>query len=128
MSAQDRSGRQPGNVFARAWRRLSAPGSEQSDRDPADHEAVAIDDCRDREKVTLQGTLSDVRTTTCDGTPSLQARLGDGSGTVTVIWLGRNAIPGIETGRTVRIIGRVSCRKDRRVVYNPRYELTPDPR
>lgn len=126
MGSQDRSARQPGNMFTRAWRRLSAPGAAPAVQDSADQETVAIDDCRDREKVTLHGTLSDVRTTLCDGTPSLRAQLGDGSGTVTVIWLGRKEIPGIAPGRSVRIIGRVSCRQDRRVVYNPRYELTPD--
>ena len=47
----------------------------------------------------------------------------DGSGEVTLVWLGRKKIPGIETGRTVKATGRISCKQGRKVMYNPAYEL-----
>lgn len=117
-----------GNMFTRAWRRLSAPGTDTStEQQESEDPAVAINSCRDREMVTVDGTLSAVRTTVCQDTPSLQAELSDGSGALMLIWLGRREIPGIETGRRVRIAGRVSSREGKRIMYNPRYELTPGP-
>jgi hypothetical protein len=57
------------------------------------------------------------------GVPALEAELYDGSGTVTVIWLGRRRIAGVEPGRSVLVEGTVSEQKGHRVLFNPRYEL-----
>ncbi len=51
--------------------------------------------------------------------------LYDGSGSVTVIWLGRRRIPGIDAGRTIVVRGRLTCNTDNPTIYNPRYELKP---
>ena len=42
---------------------------------------------------------------------------------LTLIWLGREVIEGIETGRALTVHGRVGRRGEERVLYNPRYEL-----
>jgi hypothetical protein len=42
---------------------------------------------------------------------------------VTLIWLGRRRIPGIEPGRTMRVRGRIALREGRKVLYNPYYEI-----
>lgn len=123
---RDSNQRERGNLFTRAWRRWAAADTERPEEADDDPGSVSIDACRDREKVTLDGTLSEVRTTTCAGTTSLRATLTDRSGTVVLIWLGRSEISGIEPGRKVRVLGRISLHQDRRVMYNPRYELTPD--
>ncbi|MGO1974399.1 MAG: OB-fold nucleic acid binding domain-containing protein [Propionibacteriaceae bacterium] len=121
----------PGGVFGRVWRRLTSSNAELEaaalQREVAETGAVSIKSCEDRDKVILSGALSDVTINPCGDAPALEAQLTDGSGTVTLIWLGRQEIPGIEPGRTVRIVGRISCRADRRVIYNPGYELLPDP-
>ena len=57
--------------------------------------------------------------------PTLEAELYDGSDVVTLVWLGRRHIAGIEPGRQLTIRGRVATRDDRKVVYNPYYELEP---
>ena len=57
------------------------------------------------------------------GTPSLEASLYDGSGMVTLVWLGRRKIAGIKPGVDLKASGRVSCQEGRRVIFNPRYEL-----
>ena len=57
----------------------------------------------------------------------LEVELRDGSGGVTLVWLGRRQIPGIDAGRTLKVQGRISCHEGRRLVYNPRYELLPTP-
>ena len=44
---------------------------------------------------------------------------------MTLVWLGRRQIPGIDPGRTIKVCGRISCQEGRRLLYNPRYELLP---
>ena len=58
-------------------------------------------------------------------TPALEIELYDGSGSVTVVWLGRRRIPGIDAGRTIVVRGRLTCNTDNPTIYNPRYELKP---
>jgi hypothetical protein len=83
----------------------------------------AIVDAVDREYVELQGSLSTVTLRPRGGVPALEAELYDGSGVITVIWLGRRRIAGIEPGRRVRVAGRIGLQDSARVMYNPRYEL-----
>jgi hypothetical protein len=83
----------------------------------------AIADAADREKVKLQGSLRTVTLRPRGGVPALEAELYDGSGVITVVWLGRRRIAGIEPGRHVRVEGRIGVQEGARVMYNPRYEL-----
>jgi hypothetical protein len=55
--------------------------------------------------------------------PTLEADLFDGTDVVTLVWLGRRHIAGIEPGRMLTVRGRVAVRDDRKVIYNPYYEL-----
>lgn len=86
-----------------------------------------IEDAADRRRVVIRGTLRHVTLRPRSGTPALEAELYDGSGAVTVIWLGRRRIAGIEPGVSLRVEGRLSTQDDARVIYNPRYELSPHP-
>lgn len=83
----------------------------------------AIADARDRERVTLTGTLRTVTLRPRGGVPALEAELYDGSGMITLIWLGRRRIGAIEPGRLVKVQGRIGVQDQGRVMYNPRYEL-----
>ena len=84
---------------------------------------VAINDAPDREKVVVQGTLKTVTLRPRGGVPALEAELYDGSGSISVIWLGRRRIGGIAPGRVLRVEGRIGVQDNQRVMYNPRYEL-----
>src|ERR1044071_6094006 len=84
---------------------------------------VTIADAPDRERVTVQGTLRTVTLRPRGGVPALEAELYDGSGVITVIWLGRRRIAGIKPGRQIRVEGRIGVHNDSRLIYNPRYEL-----
>jgi hypothetical protein len=53
----------------------------------------------------------------------LQAELGGGADLITVIWLGRTHIAGIEAGRALAVEGMLSQQRGRRIMYNPRYDL-----
>ncbi len=118
-------------MLARAWRRLGSSNeeleSEELQRNVRDEGAVPIRTCEDRQQVSLTGTISTVTIHPRGGHPALEVELRDGSGAVTLVWLGRRQIPGIDPGRTIKIWGRISCHDGRRLVYNPRYELLPTP-
>ncbi len=62
---------------------------------------------------------------TSRGAPALDAELWDGSGTVTLVWLGRRRIKGIDPGRSIVVRGRVSVIDGQRTIFNPTYELRP---
>lgn len=87
--------------------------------------ATPIAQCPDREPVCIIGTLRTVTFRPRAGVPALEAELWDGTGSVTVIWLGRREIPGIDPGRTIKLRGRITSLKGRRAIYNPVYELRP---
>jgi hypothetical protein len=53
----------------------------------------------------------------------LRAELGGTGEPITVIWLGRSRITGIEPGRVVAVEGMLSMQRGRKIMYNPRYEL-----
>lgn len=89
--------------------------------------ATPIVDCTDREAVCILGTLRTVTFRPRAGVPALQAELWDGTGSVTVVWLGRRSIPGIDPGRAVKVRGRITALRGQRVIYNPIYELRPGP-
>jgi hypothetical protein len=84
---------------------------------------TSIEDAVDRRRVVVRGTLRHVTLRPRSGTPALEAQLYDGAGTLTVVWLGRRRIAGVEPGVALRVQGRVSTQYGRRVIYNPRYEL-----
>jgi hypothetical protein len=82
-----------------------------------------ISECPDRDRVTVSGTLRTVTLRPRAGVPALEAELYDGTGTITVLWLGRRRIAGIFPGRTIKVTGRIGVHGGARVIYNPRYEL-----
>ena len=87
--------------------------------------ATPIAQCNDREAVCILGTLRTVTFRPRAGVPALQAELWDGTGSVTVVWLGRRTIPGIDPGRAIKVRGRITALGGQRVIYNPIYELRP---
>lgn len=119
------------NMIQRALRRLASSNaeleSEELQRNVRSEGSVPIKTCEDRQQVSLTGSICTVTITPRGGHPTLEVELRDGSGAVTLVWLGRRQIPGIDPGRTVKIWGRISCHEGRRLVYNPRYELLPTP-
>lgn len=75
------------------------------------------------ELVSVTGRLRTVVYTPRTNLPTLEADLYDGSDVVTLVWLGRRQIAGIEPGRALTARGRVAIRDRRKVIYNPYYEL-----
>ena len=115
-------------LWQRTKQRLSR-GQEALEADELRAEAVEAG-CReiashdDRDVCTLHGTLRHVTLRPHGGVVALEAELYDGSGTVTLVWLGRRQIAGIGAGRQLTVHGRLSCSDGKRLLFNPRYELT----
>ncbi len=80
---------------------------------------VPIRECNHGAIVCVSGTVRVVTLRPTQLTPALEIELFDGSGYLTVIWLGRRRISGIATGRRMIISGRLICAPEARVVYNP---------
>lgn len=116
-------------VLKRALSRLAASAK--------DHEAAElrsectsagctpVDELAAGELVAVKGTLRTVTLRPRAGVPALVAELYDGSGSISLVWLGRRQIPGIDPGRRLTCYGRVAHDHDQPVIFNPRYELRP---
>lgn len=103
--------------------------SDQESRDlRATYRKSGLDcicDAPDREQVRLRGTLKTVTLRPRGGVPALEAELFDGTGVITIVWLGRRRIAGIGPGRSLEVQGRIGAHDGERIIYNPRYELLP---
>jgi hypothetical protein len=77
------------------------------------------------ERTEVTGRLRAVVYTPSENVPTLEAELFDGSGAVSLVWLGRRRIAGIEPGRRLLVRGRVGVHDVRLAIYNPWYELQP---
>jgi hypothetical protein len=120
--SQQRQGR-----FRRLLSKLTTSDAEleaqELQQDAVESGSTPIGRCGDREKVTVTGTLRTVTLRPRAGVPALEAELYDGSGTLSVVWLGRRRIGGVEPGRVLTASGRVSWAEGHPVMFNPRYEL-----
>ena len=86
--------------------------------------AQRVIDCRRGQDVTMVGTLRSVETCGKGGASGVRAELFDGSDIVTLVWLGQRRIPGIDSGRTLRVRGRVGeLENGGKAIYNPHYEI-----
>jgi hypothetical protein len=113
--------------FHRFFRRLTASeaelDAEELQRSTAASGCTPACDCRGGQLVSVSGRLRTVVYTPRTNLPTLEADLYDGSDVVTLVWLGRRHIAGIEPGRQLTVRGRIAVRDGRKVIYNPYYEL-----
>jgi hypothetical protein len=118
-----------GGVLRRAFRGLTGDrdqrDAEELQDSAADYGAQSVSRCLDRQVVTLFGTLRTVTYSPRGGVPALEGELYDGTGTVTVVWLGRRRIAGIRPGSELIVSGRIGIVDGNRVMFNPRYQLRP---
>jgi hypothetical protein len=81
----------------------------------------------DRQIADVAGTLRTVTLRPRGPSLTMEADLYDGSGNITLVWLGRRDIPGIRPGRKIEVRGRVTRIKGELTIYNPDYELRSSP-
>jgi hypothetical protein len=113
--------------FRRFFRRLVASeaelDAEELQRSTTESGCTPACDVKRGQLVSVSGRLRTVVYTPRTNLPTLEAELYDGSDVVTLVWLGRRHIAGIEPGRQLTVRGRIAVRDDRKVIYNPYYEL-----
>jgi len=80
-----------------------------------------------RELMSVVGEITSLRIVPRAGSPSLEAAISDGTGTVIAVWTGRRRIAGIAPGKRLVVSGRgapENGRADGRLlILNPSYEL-----
>lgn len=87
--------------------------------------ATPVAKCRDRDRVVVAGTVRSVTIRPRAGVPALEAELYDGSGSVSLVWLGRRTIAGVDPGRLLIAEGLITTAEGRPVIFNPKYVLRP---
>ncbi|SFB45467.1 ATP-dependent DNA helicase RecG [Amycolatopsis marina] len=116
-----------GGYFSRLVRKLTSEVEDLDAHDLSEKSeaggAQRACDCRSGQEVTVLGRLRTVELCPNTEAATLEAELFDGTDGVTLVWLGRRRIPGIEPGRTIKVRGRMADRNGRKVLYNPYYEL-----
>lgn len=126
------AGRKAGGSTATGYfRRLGRRLTEDIDQLDAEELAEKADasgacrasECRRGEEATMLGRLRSVEACSRSAGASVQAEFFDGTDAITLVWIGRKRIPGIESGRRILVRGRVGERDGHKVIYNPYYEL-----
>ncbi|HEY2450693.1 MAG TPA: OB-fold nucleic acid binding domain-containing protein [Mycobacterium sp.] len=116
------------SYLRRLTRRLTEH-PEQRDAEELCDEAVSTGaqraiDCERGQEVTVVGTLRSVECKSKGCADGVRAELFDGTDTVTLVWLGQRRIPGIDSGRTLRVHGRLGkLENGTKAIYNPHYEI-----
>ena len=97
---------------------------EELSEDAANTGAQKAVDCQRGQDVTMVGTLRSVEANAKGCAGGIKAELFDGTEAVMLVWLGQRRIPGIESGRTLRVHGRMGkLENGTKAIYNPHYEI-----
>jgi hypothetical protein len=111
----------------RALHRLVASEAELEGEDlqeqVRDVGATPVRGCSARGKVCVMGSVRSTQVDCRGGSPVFEVELYDGTGTVTLVFLGRKRVPGVEPGRSLSARGRLTTLEGRGVIFNPSYEL-----
>lgn len=86
---------------------------------------VRIAEAPVRSRVKLAGVVKRITVHPLEGSESLEALLTDGTGEVSVVWMGRRAIPGLTLGTKVVVEGVVAEQRSGRKMVNPAFEFSP---
>lgn len=98
--------------------------AEEMSDDAANNGAQRAIDCQRGQEVTMVGTLRSVEANAKGCAGGVKAELFDGTGTVTLVWLGQRKITGIDSGRKLRVHGRLGkLENGSKAIYNPHYEI-----
>jgi hypothetical protein len=86
---------------------------------------VSIAELPPRAEGTVVGEITSMRIVPRAGSPSLEATITDGTGSLVLVWTGRRKIAGVTPGKRLVVSGRGAATgpKGRLLVFNPSYEL-----
>ncbi|MGZ4104185.1 MAG: OB-fold nucleic acid binding domain-containing protein, partial [Actinomycetota bacterium] len=84
-----------------------------------------IAEARPREVARIAGVVEGLRVRPREGVPAVEALVGDGTGQITAVWLGRRQISGLMLGARVVLEGRLGGVPSRMQLMNPVTEFAP---
>ena len=85
--------------------------------------AVRIREAAPRSRAKIAGVVRRITVKPLEGSESLEALLYDGTGEVTVVWMGRRSIPGLNLGTKLAVEGLLAEQRGGRRVVNPTFEF-----
>ena len=86
--------------------------------------SVRIRDAERRSRSKLAGVVRRITVNPLEGHESLEALLYDGTGEITVVWMGRRTIPGLGLGTRLVVEGMVGEQRGERRLVNPSFEFS----
>lgn len=117
-------------VWRRVWRRVAASNAdldaEQLQQRSLAEGAVPIGQVKLRTRVEVRGRVEVLTLNPKGSARWLEAELRDGTGSITLVWMGRRRIRGLRAGRRLAAEGLVALDDGRQVIYNPRYTILPE--
>lgn len=111
--------------IAERWEFDSRQADEAADEDRTRERrgTIAIREVRNRQRVTLFGSLLSMTYPAKTGEAVLIATLYDGTGSMELRWPGRRSIPGLSVGEHIEVEGTAGLQGDHLVIVNPLYRI-----
>jgi RecG-like helicase len=88
--------------------------------------ARRVADTRPRARAVITGLVISAQEAKTGDITSYHCLVDDGTGAVSVLFLGRHLVPGMRVGRRCTVEGTVGLSKGEKVIWNPLYRLEPD--
>jgi hypothetical protein len=88
---------------------------------------TALSDLPLRTPVRVGGEIKRIRLVPVASVPTVELTVGDGTGEVVAVFLGRRTLGGVHTGRGILLEGVARPRSGRPAIVNPSYTLLPGP-
>jgi RecG-like helicase len=112
------------------WRELTSTTAELDAiqlRDDAERAGAAVIEQVEQGQIqTLKGTIQSLVFRPEVSVPMLEAELFDGSGRITLVWMGRRKIRGINPGTKMAVTGRLVRNNGKLTMFNPNYSVLPN--
>ena len=103
------------------------PAETSSGPRPAWRDGITpIGDVRWRDRVTIAGRVQTLRVKTGGGSTTLECVIEDDTGAMSIVFIGRKHIGGLEVGTKLRAQGMAAEHRGRLAILNPAYSLIVD--
>jgi hypothetical protein len=90
---------------------------------PPEGTRLAIAEVRWRDRITVAGRVRAMRVAPQHDSPTLELVIEDDTASMSVVFLGRRAIAGIDVGTHIEVSGTVGLHKARLAIVNPMYKI-----
>ena len=84
---------------------------------------VRIAEAQSRVPVHVAGVVKRITVYPAEGSEAVEGVISDGTGEISVVWMGRRSIPGLRLGTRVVVEGVLAEGRARRKMVNPKFEF-----